>query len=64
VPKRADGIPFGELPGRVRDLLGAEALENLGSVTWYTVTVKLDLEARGEIERVPRSRPQRVRRKR
>jgi hypothetical protein len=29
-----------------------------GSVTWYVTTVKLDLEARGEIKRVPNSRPQ------
>jgi hypothetical protein len=29
-----------------------------GSPGWYFVTVKLDLEARGEIERVPNSKPQ------
>ena len=32
-----------------------------GKVPWYVVTVKLDLEARGIIERVPKSSPQRVR---
>ena len=32
-----------------------------GSVTWYVTTVKLDLEARGTIKRVPNSRPQLVR---
>jgi hypothetical protein len=32
-----------------------------GSVTWYVTTVKLDLEARGVIKRVPNSRPQVVR---
>ncbi len=32
-----------------------------GSVTWYVTTVKLDMEARGEIRRVPKSRPQLVR---
>jgi hypothetical protein len=32
-----------------------------GSVTWYVTTVKLDLEARGEIKRVTNSRPQLVR---
>jgi hypothetical protein len=32
-----------------------------GSVTWYVTTVKLDMEARGEIKRVPNSRPQVVR---
>jgi hypothetical protein len=31
-----------------------------GSVTWYVTTVKLDLEARGEVRRVPNSRPQLV----
>ena len=32
-----------------------------GSVTWYVTTVKLDMEARGEVKRVPHSRPQLVR---
>ena len=32
-----------------------------GSVTWYVTTVKLDLEARGKIKRVPNSRPQLLR---
>lgn len=32
-----------------------------GSIGWYYTTVKLDLEARGVIERVPGSRPQRIR---
>lgn len=31
-----------------------------GSVVWYVTTVKLDLEARGQIKRVPNSRPQLV----
>jgi len=29
-----------------------------GSVNWYVTTVKLDLEARGTVKRVPNSRPQ------
>jgi hypothetical protein len=32
-----------------------------GSVNWYVTTVKLDLEARGVIKRVPQSRPQLLR---
>jgi len=32
-----------------------------GSVMWYVTTVKLDMEARGEIKRVQNSRPQLVR---
>jgi hypothetical protein len=31
------------------------------SIPWYVTTVKLDLEARGESERVPHSSPQRLR---
>jgi len=31
-----------------------------GSVIWYVTTVKLDLEARGDVKRVPNSRPQLV----
>jgi len=31
-----------------------------GSVIWYVTTVKLDMEARGEVKRVPNSRPQLV----
>lgn len=32
-----------------------------GSIAWYVTTVKLDMEARGEIERVPNSEPQQLR---
>jgi hypothetical protein len=32
-----------------------------GSISWYVTTVKLDLEARGVIERIPGSAPQRLR---
>ncbi|NIM93472.1 MAG: hypothetical protein GTO18_07155 [Anaerolineales bacterium] len=32
-----------------------------GSISWYVTTVKLDLEARGIIERVPSSSPQQLR---
>ena len=32
-----------------------------GKVLWYLVTVKLDLEARGLIERVPKTSPHQIR---
>ena len=32
-----------------------------GSVKWYLETVKLDLEARGVVERMPKTRPQLLR---
>jgi hypothetical protein len=34
-----------------------------GKVTWYIVTVKLDLEARGIIERIPKTSPHKLRMK-
>ncbi len=32
-----------------------------GSISWYATKIKLDLEARGEIERVPSASPQKIR---
>ena len=32
-----------------------------GSISWYTTVVKLDLEARKVVERVPKSKPHRIR---
>lgn len=52
-------LAFKELAGQVAVRLPA-AFD--GSVGWYTTTVKLDLEARGEIERVPGRSPQVLRR--
>ena len=52
-------VPFGDLAREVEQRtpgLWADA-----SVGWYTTTVKLDLEAKGLIEQVPGSRPQRLR---
>ena len=34
-----------------------------GSIGWYYTSVKLDLEARGEIERIPGTSPQQIRRR-
>lgn len=51
-------VAFKALPDAVAEkIAGAFA----GSVIWYVVTVKLDLEARGLIERVPKKSPQRLR---
>ncbi len=61
VPRSREGVPFKDLPR----LVAARAPRSLfqgRSVSWYTTTVKLDLEARGLIERVPRATPQRLRR--
>ncbi len=51
-------MTFTELTNVVQQRL-ASTFE--GSISWYVTTVKLDLEARNEIRRVPRTRPQRLR---
>ncbi len=51
-------LAFKELPGAVASRL---PVDFDGSVGWYTTTVKLDLEARGLIERVPGQSPQMLR---
>jgi hypothetical protein len=54
----ADELGFGELMMQVERAVGG-ALD--GSVSWYVTTVKLDLEARGLIERLTGPGPQRLR---
>ena len=62
VPKNKKGVAFKELPRLVTRRLSAADRKRLGSVSWYTTTVKLDLEVRGELERIPGSSPQRLHR--
>ncbi len=59
--KRPEGFPFRDLPTYVRSCLTRDDAEELGSVSWHTTVVKLDLEARGTIERIPGSTPQLLR---
>jgi hypothetical protein len=56
--KRRDVIPLTDLFTVVEENL-SEPFE--GSVGWYTMSVKLDLEARGVLERVPKRTPQELR---
>ncbi|KPK92743.1 MAG: hypothetical protein AMJ88_10050 [Anaerolineae bacterium SM23_ 63] len=62
VPSDEVGILFKDLPRLVQGLLTEADLKRLGSLGWYTTTVKLDLEVRSEIERIPGVKPQRLRR--
>jgi hypothetical protein len=64
IPATSEGIPFRDLPGLVRENLPLELRDRVGSIPWHTVTIKLDLEAKGEIERVPGANPQRIRKRR
>jgi len=62
VPRGGDGVELTRLPGLVKHRLSAKQRDAVGSVGWYVMAVKLDLEARERIERVPGSNPQRLRR--
>lgn len=55
--RQSGTITFSDLTDAVREKL---ADSFAGSISWYVTTVKLDLEARGEIARVPKSSPQRL----
>jgi hypothetical protein len=46
-----DGLPFVRLNDAVRARLTPEERTYLGSVGWYAVTVKLELEVAGELKR-------------
>jgi hypothetical protein len=63
VPRDPAGAPFLALEELVEEHLDP-ALWVDAKVAWYLVTVKQDLEARGELELVPGVQPQHVRRTR
>jgi hypothetical protein len=58
VPYSDYGLPAKDLPREVKKRLSG-GIPGGGSIEHYTTIVRLDLEARGLIERVPGSRPQR-----
>jgi hypothetical protein len=60
VPRKGEGVLFSELADMVAAALGESDCSRLGSVPWYTVTVKLELEVAGELRRIPNAGPQRL----
>ena len=60
LPRHGKGVFFKELAKHVAQHLTPKELSELGSVGWYTATVKLELEVRGEIKRVRAKGPQRL----
>jgi len=52
------GMRFKDLAPAVEKRVGPDFD---GSIPWYVTTIKLDLEARGLIVRVPKTSPQRLR---
>jgi hypothetical protein len=62
VQRGAHSLTFQELVASVATRVPAELFPKKGSVSWYTKVVQLDLEAKGQLERVPDVTPQRIRR--
>jgi len=58
VLREKNEISFNQLRKLVKGKIG-ESFD--GSVSWYTTTVKLDMEYRGIIERIPGRKPQELR---
>jgi len=61
IPKSSSGVAFGDLADLVTPHLSPE-IASATKPMWWVTTVKLDLEARGLIERIPGVSPQRLRR--
>jgi hypothetical protein len=59
VPDGGDGLPFADLPAAAARHLSPDQRDRLGSLGWHVTTVKLELEVRGELRRLPGS-PQRL----
>lgn len=62
VPKSKAGLEFSELVPLVSQALSEGERQRIGSIVWYTVTVKLHLEVVGELERIPGKKRQWIRR--
>ncbi|WP_299298231.1 hypothetical protein [uncultured Tateyamaria sp.] len=54
-------IRYADLNAAVADRLDADTLDRLGKLGWHVVTVKLEMEVRGEIERLDVKGPQQIR---
>lgn len=60
VPREGEGIAFADLPAAVRKQLPNGEIPGGGAINWYTTVVKLHMESRGELRRVPGAKPQRL----
>ncbi|HSR52683.1 MAG TPA: hypothetical protein VLV83_17820 [Acidobacteriota bacterium] len=59
VPSEEPGLYFRDLPKEVAKRLTPHEKKRLGSISWFTTTVKLEMEVRGELRRLSKS-PQRL----
>lgn len=62
LPAGGEGMTWAELAEMIAPYLPENLFRHTGTVRWYARAVQLDLEEQGVIERVPGSRPLRLRR--
>ncbi len=62
LPSSAEGMTWAELAERIAPYLPENIFRHMGTVRWYARAVQIDLEAEGLIERIPNSKPPRLRR--
>jgi len=58
VPKKPPGIAAKDLPALVAQQLDARTKQKIGSISWHTTTVKLNMEVDQELQRLPKVKPQ------
>lgn len=58
VPLEGPGVAAKDLPGLVARRLSKDVRDRLGSVSWHTTTVKLQMEVAGELRRLDNKSPQ------
>jgi hypothetical protein len=61
-PRQGQGVCFWEIPRLIKQELTPSELRTIGSLMWHVTVVKLEMEVRGELERVPDRQPQHLRR--
>jgi len=62
VPSDDTGVETASLRTLVTQQLPQEHLEHLGNIAWLTDTVRLEMEVRGEVERIEGAKPTKIRR--
>ena len=62
LPLGGEAVTCAELAEMIAPQLPESLFRRIGTVRWYTRVVQLDLETEGVIERVPGSKPLRLRR--
>ncbi|MEN0086867.1 MAG: hypothetical protein AAF737_00345 [Pseudomonadota bacterium] len=55
-----EGMKWSDVTPAVGERLTGEEAERLGKLGWHVVTVKLEMEVRGDLVRLPAKGPQRI----